>query len=262
MVFTEFHYSLARATFAAQPPPLPPSPATAPLPQGNLTNVMVWRLLDEDLSGRFEVDCGYRLDPKGRMNVSVRDHRLLPDKMPQDPQALVHLVQRAMPREMFNPDKHALDITVSEIYMSRDGEGGGGERGAGREGSCWHMPCTASFATASFARARTHKRTPTARFHRSNLNQRKPTLTQLNLSQHTPFPLGATKLSLATRFRRESIHPYGPNMERNKKFMDGSARLVRMRGSQLEGRLNVFRRQTELPSPPSTASPPSTPSTP
>eukprot|EP00904_Undaria_pinnatifida_P001354 jgi/Undpi1/11219/HiC_scaffold_30.g13517.m1 len=90
--------------------------------EGNLTNVMVWRLLDEDLSGRFEVDCGYRLDPKGRMNVSVRDHRLLPDKMPQDPQALVHLVQRAMPREMFNPDKHALDIT-----------GRGRRRGARRE---------------------------------------------------------------------------------------------------------------------------------
>ncbi|CAN0475238.1 unnamed protein product, partial [Laminaria digitata] len=84
-----------------------------PPPQGSLANVLEWRLLDEDVGGRFEVDCAYRLDPRGRMNASVLEHRLVPtDKMPEDPPELVRLLQRAMPHEMFDPDAHALDITV------------------------------------------------------------------------------------------------------------------------------------------------------
>lgn len=76
--------------------------------------MLVWRLLDEGINGRLEVGCDYGLDSRGRMNMSLRIHRLLPDeKMPSDPEGLVGLLQRAMPRELFDPNEHALETTVS-----------------------------------------------------------------------------------------------------------------------------------------------------
>lgn len=74
----------------------------------------MWHLKDEDLDGRLEIACKYKLDPKGRMNVSLGGHRVLPDgKMPSDAQGLVKLLQRAMPFEMFDPNDHAFETSVS-----------------------------------------------------------------------------------------------------------------------------------------------------
>lgn len=80
--------------------------------QGNITNILDWRLLDEGIDGRLEVGCDYKFDPRGRMDASLLIHRLVPKKMPSDPQELVKLLRRAMPHELFNPDGHALETTV------------------------------------------------------------------------------------------------------------------------------------------------------
>lgn len=88
--------------------------------QGSVKNVLKWTLLDEDLDGRLEVACAYELDPKGRMNASLGGHRLLPDgKMPRDPQALVVLLQRAMPYELFDPSEHAFETTVRPLFVRK-----------------------------------------------------------------------------------------------------------------------------------------------
>lgn len=87
--------------------------APCPCDQGNLTNVLEWHLLDEDVRGSLEVECQYKLDPRGRMAVKLGEHHLLPDKMPRDPEELVMILQRAMPFEMFDPDETAMETSVS-----------------------------------------------------------------------------------------------------------------------------------------------------
>lgn len=48
------------------------------------------------------------------MNAYLLKHRLLPKgKIPSDPEGLVRILRRAMPHELFDPDKHALETTVS-----------------------------------------------------------------------------------------------------------------------------------------------------
>lgn len=86
--------------------------------KGNLVNVIEWHLLDEDITGRLEVGCTYELDRRGRMVVSLKGHRLLPDsKMPKDPNDLVSILQRAMPYEMFDPSGCAMHTSVSHVVI-------------------------------------------------------------------------------------------------------------------------------------------------
>lgn len=81
--------------------------------KGTFTNVITWRLLDEGLDGRLEVGGEYQIDPRGRMNASLVNHKITPDgKMPKDPQGLVSILRRAMPHELFDPDDHAMSTTV------------------------------------------------------------------------------------------------------------------------------------------------------
>ena len=85
-----------------------------------MTNAIVWRLEDEPVSGRLEVRCGYVLNSRGLMDVSLGEHLVLPDEgMPRDPTDLVRLLQRAMPYEMFDPNEHALETTVSTPEFKR-----------------------------------------------------------------------------------------------------------------------------------------------
>lgn len=48
------------------------------------------------------------------MNTHLLKHRLIPDgKVPSDPEGLVRILQRAIPHELFDPDEHAMETTVS-----------------------------------------------------------------------------------------------------------------------------------------------------
>lgn len=95
-------------------------PRTKYCQQGKCTNILAWRLLDEGIDGRLEVGSEYEFDPRGRMNTSLLKHRLLPDgKIPSDPEGLVRILQRAMPHELFDPDAHAMETTVSCYVRAR-----------------------------------------------------------------------------------------------------------------------------------------------
>jgi hypothetical protein len=87
--------------------------------EGMVTNEVLWDLAEEgdgnfDVTGTFLVQCSYEINQGARMLLSLEDHVLKPSrgsKIPQDVQALVGLLHRAMPKELFDPSEHAADTT-------------------------------------------------------------------------------------------------------------------------------------------------------
>lgn len=87
--------------------------------QGSVVNVAQWDLAEGDdgifrSSGTFSVVCGYEINQGARMIMDLKDHilELLPGSaVPQDVQALMGFVHRAMPTELFDPSQHAMDTT-------------------------------------------------------------------------------------------------------------------------------------------------------
>lgn len=87
--------------------------------QGSVTNEAVWDLAQDgdgvfDATGTFSVVCSYEINQGARMLLSLEDHVLKPargSKIPTDVPALVGLLHRAMPKELFDPTEHAADTT-------------------------------------------------------------------------------------------------------------------------------------------------------
>ena len=86
---------------------------------GTVVNVAQWDLAQGDdaifdCSGTFSVVCSYEINQGARMIMELKDHviKILPGStVPQDVQALVGLLHRAMPTELFDPNEHAMDAT-------------------------------------------------------------------------------------------------------------------------------------------------------
>ena len=92
--------------------------------EGNITNQALWDLAEDedfnfDATGTFSAVCSYTINQGARMVVDLEDHILRPargSKIPQDVQGLVGRLHRAMPKEMFDPQDHAIDTT----YLDAD----------------------------------------------------------------------------------------------------------------------------------------------
>lgn len=92
--------------------------------KGTITNEAVWDLAEDqdgvfDATGTFSVVCSYSINQGARMVVDLDDHILKPargSKIPKDVEALVGRLHRAMPKEMFDPQAHAMDTT----YLDAD----------------------------------------------------------------------------------------------------------------------------------------------
>lgn len=92
--------------------------------EGNITNQALWDLAEDqdhvfDATGTFSAVCSYSINQGARMVVELDDHVLKPSrgsKFPQDVQGLVGRLHRAMPKEMFDPQDHAIDTT----YLDHD----------------------------------------------------------------------------------------------------------------------------------------------
>lgn len=85
---------------------------------GDLTNVALWDLSEDgttfDATGTFSVKCTYEINQGARMVVNLEDLVLEPSKgskIPSDVPSLVGMLHRAMPKEMFDPNDHAMDTT-------------------------------------------------------------------------------------------------------------------------------------------------------
>jgi hypothetical protein len=93
--------------------------------EGMVTNEVLWDLAEEgdgdfDVTGTFSVQCSYEINQGARMLLSLEDHVLKPSrgsKIPQDVQALVGLLHRAMPKELFDPSEHAADTTYLDANL-------------------------------------------------------------------------------------------------------------------------------------------------
>jgi PAP_fibrillin len=91
--------------------------------EGSITNTAVWDLADEnanfECTGDFSVQCSYTINQGARMVVAVTDHILRPatgSPIPANVPALVGLLHRAIPKELFDPADHAVDTT----YLDAD----------------------------------------------------------------------------------------------------------------------------------------------
>ncbi len=87
------------------------APPTSPFKESNSTN------------GSFSIPCTYTIHQGSRMNLQVSDDRQLrPAKIgskviiPDNVQELATYLRQSMPREIFDPSDHAMDIT----YMDAD----------------------------------------------------------------------------------------------------------------------------------------------
>ena len=91
---------------------------------GTLTNSAQWDYADNeegtfDRYGKFNIECSYEINQGARMVIDLDGHELRPAKgsgVPSDVPAMVALLNRAIPKEMFDPGSHAIDTT----YLDAD----------------------------------------------------------------------------------------------------------------------------------------------
>lgn len=91
---------------------------------GTLTNSAQWDYADNeegtfDRNGKFNIECSYEINQGARMVIDLDGHELRPAKgsgVPSDVPAMVALLNRAIPKEMFDPSSHAIDTT----YLDAD----------------------------------------------------------------------------------------------------------------------------------------------
>lgn len=93
--------------------------------EGTITNQALWDLAEEedgvfDATGTFSAVCSYTINQGARMVVELEDHVLKPargSKIPHDVQGLVGRLHGAMPKELFDPQEHAIDTTYLDANL-------------------------------------------------------------------------------------------------------------------------------------------------
>mmetsp|Transcript_16230 Transcript_16230/g.26556 ORF Transcript_16230/g.26556 Transcript_16230/m.26556 type:complete len:278 (+) Transcript_16230:78-911(+) len=91
---------------------------------GKLINSAQWSYADNeegtfDTNGSFNIKCSYNINQGARMVIDLDQHELRPANgsgIPSDVPAMVALLERAIPKEMFHPNDHAMDTT----YLDAD----------------------------------------------------------------------------------------------------------------------------------------------
>ena len=73
---------------------------------GSIVNRVYWKVEREKDSGQgqLEVRCRYTVNPKGTLSVSLEEHILNIDELPNDPEEVLMTIQRTIPFEFFDPD--------------------------------------------------------------------------------------------------------------------------------------------------------------
>lgn len=72
-----------------------------------------------DSTGIFNINCSYTINQGARMVIDLDGHELRPANgsgIPSDVPAMVGLLNRAIPKEMFDPNNHAMDTS----YLDAD----------------------------------------------------------------------------------------------------------------------------------------------
>jgi len=92
--------------------------------QGTVANEVSWELAENensfDASGSFTVVCDYEINRGARLELKLQDSILNLAKgssLPNDFENLIGLLNRAMPKELFDPSDHAVDTTYLDGDM-------------------------------------------------------------------------------------------------------------------------------------------------
>ena len=83
---------------------------------GELRNRIFWKLNrpNDQTFGDFVAECQYQITTKGDLDVTLKEHFLLPnDDVPKDPEDLIMSLQRSVPFESFDPDQ----ILIKNTYI-------------------------------------------------------------------------------------------------------------------------------------------------
>jgi len=88
---------------------------------GAITNTVYWGFKENaewESHGQLCIECGYTLNSRGAMEVTLRDHSLhLTSKTPpKDPDVLIRGLQRLTPFDFFDPNESFSDTT----YLDED----------------------------------------------------------------------------------------------------------------------------------------------
>jgi len=92
--------------------------------QGTVANEVSWELAENensfDASGSFTVVCDYEINRGARLELKLQDSILNLAKgssLPNDFENLIGLLNRAMPKELFDPSDHAVDTSYLDGDM-------------------------------------------------------------------------------------------------------------------------------------------------
>ena len=93
--------------------------------EGKVENRVLWDLADNeelkfDASGTFTAKCSYKINQGARMVLELDDHVINLAKgscVPKDVEGLVSQLHRAMPKELFDPNDHAMDTTYLDTNL-------------------------------------------------------------------------------------------------------------------------------------------------
>lgn len=93
--------------------------------EGSLVNSATWDLAEQGdarfgATGTFSIICSYRITQGARRIIEVQDHVLEPARgssIPENVPALVGLLHRSIPRELFDPSDHAIDVTYLDANV-------------------------------------------------------------------------------------------------------------------------------------------------
>lgn len=93
-------------------------------PKGTVSNEVSWQLAENGVSfdalGSFTVVCSYEINRGARLELNLKDSILKLGKgssLPEDIESLIGLMNRAMPKELFDPSDHAMDTTYLDGDM-------------------------------------------------------------------------------------------------------------------------------------------------
>ena len=86
---------------------------------GTLINRISWNLdRPNDVgSGVLEVHCSYTVSSKGGLALSLQDHVLNIEQLPQDAEEVVMTMQRTIPFQLFDPDGATTSTTYVDPWM-------------------------------------------------------------------------------------------------------------------------------------------------
>lgn len=88
--------------------------------RGDIKNIVSWsyNTNDDSGSGKLVVASSYSVTPKGQLHIRLKEHLLLPDEMPSDPESLIMQLQRSIPFDFFDPDDSLHHTSVCEPNSS------------------------------------------------------------------------------------------------------------------------------------------------